>query len=196
MKNIFLVFLLVAFLLPLPATARLGETVDELTKRYGKPIKIAEEYEPLIVHYKTRIDAEILPRALVWQVNSITIVAYIDKDNVCQLIDYEFDNKDYKFPDPLPEKKPDETILDLLEKNSNGYKWELYCINIRDFSLGNYSWTRPEKSQHRGHAYFVKNTANSRLTLYKGDLMGLCEEIKRKKLEKERQQNIEAMKGL
>jgi hypothetical protein len=201
MKKFILALFLVALLIPLPAKARLGETANELANRYGEPIKVADEFEPVYIFPKSdsiaKVGVEILPKALVWRVNNINIVAYLDKNNVCQFIHYVFYNQDFNYCSLETTAEVNKIIYDLLEKNSNGYKWSLHQTpldqKIEDLSCyGRYEWKRSDG----GYASFYRSDSPSvinELQLYKGDLIGLYEKLEMEKHEEDNQRKIEIM---
>ncbi len=142
-KRIFLVVTLIVSLATPICFARLGENKAEIIKRYGTPSQNgALDF----------IDPD--RQGLSWVCSfgtdpmagaPIAITAYLDGKLVCQVIEYRFSYDKFQFQTDSNIEAAKQAVLDLLEKNKQGKKWEpdeKSGDNMQDFST--YHWKRTD----------------------------------------------------
>lgn len=178
--------------------ARLGENKEEILARYGKP-KLIEDVQPY--------DRELLGMKTVVKFGPenphapgppISVNAYLDKNDICQRIDFQFDFYKFKFADDKNIDAAKKAVLDILEKNAQGNKWTAAERPKDPYTLGDdyktfqvYHWARSDG----GEASWAR-IGGGTLILYSGEFTKLNKKMLQDGKTKEGQDNKKALDNL
>lgn len=127
----------------------MGLTLTELKKKYGEPVRILEKYDESKQFYYKNYSfnfKKVLPTQAAWLKNNIEIFAYFSQDHICRYITFGFENEHFQFYLPENTDIVNKIVLDLLDKNSNGFEWSCESISGRsaDDKRRDIEWVRKE----------------------------------------------------